>query len=105
MSEPKQYRKRPVVIEAVRFRASEPGDPLEFDHLPAWLTGALDNGTLERRNGDAINGGDWDFIAVKTLEGEMLCAPDDYLIRGVQGEIYPIKPDIFEATYEEVSDE
>ena len=104
MTEPRKYRKKPVVIEAVQFLASEPGGPLAFDSLPAWLNEAFDQGILERRSGDAINGGDWDFIAVKTLEGEMLCAPDDYLIRGVQDEIYPCKPDIFEATYEVADD-
>lgn len=94
------YRKRPVVVQAVQLHATEPGDPLTFDHLTDWLTQALQDGTLERRNGDLINGGDWDFLAVRTLEGEMLAAPDDFIIRGVQGELYPCKPDIFRATYE-----
>ncbi len=100
---PRKFRKRPVEVEAVNFRASEPGDPLSFDHVPEWLENAFDEGVLERRYGDAINGGDYDFIAIKTLEGEMLAAPDDWIIRGVQGEFYPCKPDIFEATYEAVA--
>lgn len=95
-----KYRKKPVVIEAVQFHASEPGDPMAFDDVPEWLQVGFDDGTLERRYGDAINGGDWDFIAIKTLEGEMLAAPDDFIIRGIQGELYPCKPDIFRATYE-----
>lgn len=39
---------------------------------------------------------------IKTLEGDMLATAGDYIIKGVQGEFYPCKPDIFEATYEEV---
>lgn len=95
-----KYRKKPVVIEAVQLRATEPGDALSFDETPQWLLDAFDVGTLERRYGDSINGGDWDFVAIKTLEGEMLAAPDDFIIRGIQGELYPCKPDIFRTTYE-----
>lgn len=93
------YVKKPVVIQAVQLRATEPGDPLSFDHVPEWLEAAFEDGTLERRAGDRINGGDWDFVAVTTLEGTMLAAPDDFIIRGVQGELYPCKPAIFRATY------
>ena len=42
-----------------------------------------------------------DFYYIETLEGTMRADHGDYIIRGVQGEFYPIKPDIFEATYEE----
>lgn len=41
-------------------------------------------------------------ITIKTLEGTMTAQPDDMLIQGVQGEIYPCKPEIFQATYEQV---
>jgi hypothetical protein len=99
-----QYRKKPVVIEAVQLRATEPGDPLSFDATPSWLTEGFDAGVLERRDGDFIDGGDWDYVAVKTLEGVMLAAPDDFIIRGVQGELYPCKPAIFRATYDRVED-
>lgn len=43
------------------------------------------------------------FITIITLEGEMNASPGDYIIRGVQGEFYPCKPDIFEQTYEVVA--
>lgn len=43
------------------------------------------------------------LMAIRTLEGDMKVSPGDYVIRGVQGEFYPCKPDIFEATYEPVS--
>lgn len=98
----KKYRKKPVEIAAVRFHATEPGDPLRFDHIPEWLQDAFDGELLERRNGDAINGGDYDYIAIRTMEGVMIAAPDDYIIRGVKGELYPCKPDIFVETYDEV---
>ncbi|WP_258933231.1 hypothetical protein [Nesterenkonia pannonica] len=42
-------------------------------------------------------------MLIATLEGEMRAGVGDWIIRGVQGEFYPIKPDIFEATYEEVA--
>ena len=42
------------------------------------------------------------FIVIKTLEGEMMASTNDYIIKGVKGEFYPCKPDIFEMTYEEV---
>jgi hypothetical protein len=43
--------------------------------------------------------GDNDYILIKTLEGEMKAQPEDWIIKGVQGEFYPCKPNIFEATY------
>lgn len=58
-------------------------------------------------NGDEAfdNWGRCDFWEIETLEGTMQARPGDYIIRGVQGEFYPCKPDIFAATYEEVSDD
>lgn len=44
------------------------------------------------------------FIEIETLEGTMQASPGDYIIKGVQGEFYPCKPEIFEATYEAVDD-
>jgi hypothetical protein len=48
-----------------------------------------------------INGG-MGGVEIKTLEGTMVANPGDWIIRGVKGELYPCKPDIFEATYERV---
>lgn len=77
------YRKRPVVIEAFK---------LGTDEMPEWFT-----------NGKGV---DWyindGFIFILTLEGVMTARPGDYIIRGIKGEIYPCKPDIFDGTYEEV---
>jgi len=99
-----KYRKKPVVIEAVQFSATESGDTLVFDKAPKWLQDAFQEETITRVLGDSVNGGDWDFLSIKTLEGNMLVSPDDFIIRGVEGELYPCKPDIFRKTYEAVED-
>jgi len=83
-----KYRKKPVVIEAVQFNPPEDGDwqPPEgiiFKEIP---TGA---GNLKK----------WAWC-IETLEGVMEVMPGDYVIRGVKGELYSCKPDIFAETYE-----
>lgn len=97
-----KFRKRPVIIEAVKFHNREYADnPLVFDEIPKWLQEAVDNKTIipEFRSEDY-----W-YLNIQTLEGTMSARPDDWIIQGVNGEIYPCKPDIFEKTYEKVSDE
>lgn len=80
-----KYRKKPVVIEAWLVT----DDPDDNDALLEWL-------------GDEAYLDDDDDIAIDTLEGTMTARTGDYIIRGVKGEFYPCKPDIFEATYEAV---
>ena len=80
-----KYRKKPVVIEAW-----QNSDENEF---PVWLA----NVDAGREPGGVI--------LINTLEGVMKAMPGDYIIKGVQGEVYPCKPDIFEATYEAEDDE
>lgn len=90
-----RFRKKPVVIEAVRIGAnagSTDGSAC-FTETPAWLTAALQDGTVRS---NAEGGG----VIVRTLEGEMRGRPGDWLIRGTAGELYPCKPKIFEAIYE-----
>jgi hypothetical protein len=81
-----KYRKKPVVIEAVQWTG----------HNGSRVGTFLEDG-----------GADWaavgDGIEIRTLEGTMRADPGDYVIRGVKGEHYPCKPDIFEATYESVT--
>ncbi len=84
-----KYRKKPVVIEACRV-----GD--SFDGAPLWALLACREGTIRC----APNGGAF----IKTLEGEMLANDGDWIIRGVEGELYPLKPSIFRATYEEMKE-
>ena len=77
-----RYRKKPVIVEARRY------DGANGPELLAWAVGSLRGGVLH----------------IGTLEGDMVASPGDYIICGVQGEFYPCKPDIFEATYEAVDD-
>lgn len=80
-----KYVKKPVVIEAWQFGSREV--------KPDWLYDAQDRG-LVRYN---MNG---DRIYIDTLEGSMMARKGDYIIRGIHGELYPCKPDIFKETYE-----
>jgi hypothetical protein len=77
-----RYRKKPVVIEAVQYDGTV-GGVLE---LRQWANALYDQKAHD--------------VYISTLEGNMLVSPGDYVIRGVQGEFYPCKPDIFAATYE-----
>jgi hypothetical protein len=81
-----KFRKKPVVIEAVRWD----GNKLAMMRF----LGDERNGTVR----PGIN--TTDDLIVRTLEGDMRCTLGDWLIRGVKGELYPCKPDIFAATYE-----
>lgn len=95
-----QYRKKPIVIEAVQYHLREYADnPLTFDELPDWLTDAVNNGTIKAE----FRGEDYWYLVIKTLEGDMDVTPNDWIIRGIEGELYPCKPAIFAATYEPVT--
>ena len=82
-----QFRKKPVVISAVQVT-------LDDMKRPAWLSEAIDAGTVYWQ------GGDDPHYTIETLEGTMRANLLDWIIRGVKGELYPCKPDIFAATYE-----
>ena len=83
-----KFRKKPVVVEVFRF------------HNHAWY--GPDRELAEQFGIQMDNRGRW-FI--ETLEGAMTVRTGDYVIRGIKGEHYPCKPDIFEATYEPAGDE
>ena len=85
-----KFRKKPVVIEA--FQWPQPDD---IQQLPKFLVNAFRDGIF--RHGIA-------GFSIKTLEGVMHGGAGDWIICGIQGEIYPCKPDIFEATYEAVEE-
>jgi hypothetical protein len=87
-----RYRKKPVVIDAWQFNNRMDNDP------PNWLREL--EGKMIKVFKDRF--GNATVIDVRTLEGIRMAVPGDWIIRGVKGEIYPCKPDIFEATYEEV---
>lgn len=82
-----KFRKKPVVIEAVQFIGQASMSDI-FLLVP-------DDRTIIWNN---------DILIIKTLEGNMRANDGDWIIKGVKGECYPCKPDIFEATYEEVDD-
>ena len=88
----KQYRKKPVVIEAMG-----PLTPENRDEIAAWC-----NGKAEERHLAGPGRGLTQGVMIRTLEGDMAAAYGDYVLRGVSGEFYPCKPDIFAATYEPV---
>lgn len=80
-----KFRKKPVVIEAVQYTGRNLEEIKTFTGYSQIENDFLDN-----------------FLLIKTLEGEMRAMPNDWIIKGVKGEFYPCKPDIFEATYEVV---
>jgi hypothetical protein len=86
-----RYRKKPVVVEAVRFG----GSSTHAHCISRWMAG-------EPYVNPGIVTCDVTSVEIPTLEGVMKAQPGDYIIKGVQGEFYPCKPDIFEATYEAV---
>ena len=89
-----KYRKKPVVIEAYQYI----GDFIENNvwNAPTWIKQALDIGKLKYKEVEDNP----PELYVVTLEGDMKCDYEDYIIKGVKGELYPCKPDIFEETYE-----
>ncbi|MFH9426021.1 hypothetical protein [Streptomyces sp. NPDC017529] len=86
-----KYRKRPVVIEARRIDMQ---DHDAATALIAWCGGLAHSST---EHGMLV-------IAVPTLEGTMYAADGDWIVKGIKGEFYPVKPDIFEATYEQAEE-
>lgn len=86
-----KFQKKPVVIEAFQW-----GD-LSIDS-PDWYQEAIQNGTIILSDPPQIN----NVARIVTLEGDMTVAREDWVIRGVKGELYPCKPDIFEETYEKL---
>lgn len=91
----KKYRKKPVVIEAMQFTNNSQPDDKNMNEICKWINqGIAADARHAWHNGTNI------FI--QTLEGQMLANCGDYIIKGVKGEFYPCKPDIFEQTYEAV---
>ncbi len=82
-----KYRKKPVEIEAMQFDGSNFADILKMVPVRTVISLSIPHGTT---------------LTIPTLEGEMTAQIGDYIIVGVQDEVYPCKPDIFEQTYEAV---
>lgn len=95
-----RFRKKPVVIEAIKYKG--PGDFGNLEEVlnftgkdPSWEEYFPDFQTYDKYVQD-----DRGAFKIFTLEGVMEALPGDWIIRGVKGEFYPCKTDIFEATYD-----
>lgn len=91
MSKPLKYRKKPMMVEAMRFYA----DHLVMTEVAKWCGGRIESEAKPSDHNDVAY-----WLEIPTLEGVMKASPGDYVIKGGQGEFYPCKPEIFEATYE-----
>lgn len=83
-----KYRKKPIVIEAIQF------DGQNHQEILDWSGGAVHSAKPYKQ--------DYYALEIKTLEGVMEAYAGDWIIKGVKGEFYPCKSDIFDATYEPV---
>ena len=82
-----KYKKKPVIVEAVQYTGNNFVDIVKFT-----------------RNGKRYIEFEDDICRIETLEGIMTASKGDFIIKGVKGEFYPCKPDIFEQTYELVKE-
>lgn len=83
-----RWRKKPVVIDAMQYFSSTP----MYDIVRNFAGLSTDDKTFMRQG---------ESLLIDTLEGTMVAMPGDYIIKGVKGEFYSCKPDIFKLTYEE----
>ena len=88
-----KFRKKSVIIEAFC---------LGRDNQPDWFCDKKSAGEITTHNLDGRWRGGPDYALINTLEGTMRAENGDFIIQGVNGEVYPCKPDIFEKTYEPV---
>lgn len=93
-----EYRKKPIVIEAFKWTGG-----IDQQEDPIWIVDAIKNNTVRIKHAKNPHC-EKPVMSIRTLEGVMTAQMGDYIIRGVQGEIYPCKPDIFEATYEKAEE-
>jgi hypothetical protein len=87
------YRKKPIVIEAVQLGWETWNEMCDF---LGDIIGEENPGRYQSNDADKIE------LTIPTLEGDMVASHGDWIIKGVQGEFYPCKPEIFSATYEPV---
>jgi hypothetical protein len=105
------FRKKPVLVEAIRFDGLESIDDIptpmfegSFDLVPEWLVEARAKGGGELGAVYELSAQGRTQLAVNTLEGGLWLAPGDFLIKGTAGELYPCKPEIFSEIYEAVDE-
>lgn len=90
-----RFTKKPVTIEAIQWTGKNLREVIAFTDGPP-DTRSMHAGMAWEAYSDLVAR---DGLKIYTLEGKMLANPGDWIIRGVKGEYYPCKPDIFEATY------
>ena len=95
-----KYRKKPVTIDAIQWTGYNVYDVYNFITNYEFVNEV----NVQLDNNDHFYF-DKDQLIIKTLEGNMIASFGDYIIRGVAGEFYPCKPDIFESTYDKVEEE
>lgn len=86
-----KYRKKPVIIKAFK---------MGIDNRPDWFQNKVSNDEIITHKVE--KGSKKTYCIIKTLEGDMKGDYGDYIIQGVNGEVYACKPDIFHKTYEKV---
>lgn len=86
-----KYKKKPIIVEAFELK--------RYGNIPEWVEEAAKLGKIIQVN---VGPNDGIELSVQTLEGTMIAREGDYIIRGIEGEIYPCKREIFKKTYEEV---
>lgn len=99
-----QFRKKPVVIEAKQASGTPESNREIIDWTRGSATPAFMDTEVRNCSADHPDGFDYPVLKINTLEGTMTVAHGDWVIKGVKGEFYPCKRDIFEATYDEVPD-
>jgi len=98
---PVRFRKRPIEIEAIQWDGTADGAVPIID----WILSGEATASFVCSDPDrcvAYDGDTQHTIVIRTLEGDMAASLGDYVIKGIRGEFYPCKADIFEATYERV---
>lgn len=98
-----KYRKKPVVIDAFKYE----GDLKKSDGgycVPDWAAAAFESGVMHHYSPYKYPDDTTLELFIDTLEGTHHVSVGDYIIKGVNGELYPCKPDIFEKTYEKVKE-
>ena len=103
-----KYRKKPVVVEAIQWNVPDENGKVKLakdckDHPKVRPTSYLEVSEMLGTAGCSQEQPYWDWSVmgvIDTLEGKHIVRPGDYIIKGVKGEFYPCKPDIFEMTYE-----
>jgi len=95
-----QYRKKPVVVEAFQMTKVRRWDNSNWPNWlhEAWQKADDEEGSLFIDSDDPMR----ERLLVRTLEGVHRVTWEDWIVRGVKGELYPCKPDIFSATYDRV---